>query len=71
VLGIGGGPNQNLHVYTATAVAESDCSYLSQSVLDEIQTVSPLFKDHMRRCGPSVQLCYLSTPGTAVQVVQM
>lgn len=49
VLGIGTGQLGNLHVYTATAVEKSYCSYLTQHVLDEIHEQSPEFKVHMRR----------------------
>eukprot|EP01052_Picozoa_sp_SAG31_P012605 SAG31_NODE_741_length_12429_cov_13.571127_9_plen_259_part_00 len=49
VLGIGTGQLRNLHVYTATSVEKSYCSYLTQHVLDEIHEQSPEFKSHMRR----------------------
>lgn len=48
VLGAGAGPEQNRHVYTAEAERQSDCVFISQSVLDTLQILHPTFKAKMR-----------------------
>eukprot|EP01043_Picozoa_sp_COSAG02_P043110 COSAG02_NODE_3728_length_6315_cov_3.649614_2_plen_317_part_00 len=48
VLGIGGGPEGNRHVYSATAYVTSDCIFISQRVLSDLQVCHPEFKRKMR-----------------------
>lgn len=48
ILGIGAGPEANRHVYSATAYVNSDCIFISQKVLSELQICHPTFKRKMR-----------------------
>ena len=48
VLGIGTGPEANRHVYSVTAFVTSDCIFISQRVLSELQVCHPEFKRKMR-----------------------
>jgi Ca2+-binding EF-hand superfamily protein/CRP-like cAMP-binding protein len=48
VLGIGAGPEANRHVYSATAYVDSDCIFISQRALQDLQLNHPTFKHKMR-----------------------
>lgn len=49
VLGIGGGPEHNRHVYSATAALDSECIFITQDSMDTLQILHPTFKDKMRK----------------------
>ena len=48
VLGIGGGPEANRHVYSATAFIDSDCIFITEKVITDLQILYPTFKRKMR-----------------------
>lgn len=67
ILGIGGGPEANRHVYSAAAVIDSDCIFITHKILSDFQIMYPTFKHRMRSMAlkRARRFGYGITPNTA------
>ena len=65
MLGLGGGPHQNVHVYSATAASVSDLVVISNRSLTYIQQLFPSFHDKVHSLAKKRADRFISLEGSA------